>query len=103
MLPSCISQALAELTMDDSLTFVVGLADCGSLIVRDTASGGTSVVQPASGGTSVARLCSRSLCSAIDFYLDRLDVTSDAGSTMKLLRRMPSLQQLHTDRYAAKL
>lgn len=79
--------------MDDSLTFVVGLADCGSLIVRHSER----------RDLGSARLCSRSLCSAIDFYLDRLDVTSDAGSTMKLLRRMPSLQQLHTDRYAAKL
>lgn len=79
--------------MDEALglTDVFAQLDCGSLIVR----------QCERHDLGSARLSSSSLRRAIDSCLDSLDVIADAESAGKLLRRLPSLRQLQTDRQAA--
>jgi hypothetical protein len=70
---------------------VLALVDCGSLIVR----------QCERRDLGNARLSSSSLRSAVDESLDSVEVIADAESAGKLLRRLPSLRQLQTDRQAA--
>jgi hypothetical protein len=79
--------------MDSTLMLqdVFALVDCGSLILR----------RCERRDLGSARLTSSILRSAIDDCLDRLDVIADAESAGKLLRRLPSLRQLQTDRQAA--
>jgi hypothetical protein len=67
---------------------VFALVDCCSLIVR----------QCDRRDLGSARLSSSTLRSAIDDCLDRLDVIADAESAGKLLKRLPNLRQLQTDR-----
>lgn len=71
-----------------SLIDIFALGDCGSLIVR----------QCERRVLGRARRSSSSLRSAIDSCLDSLDLIADAENVGKLLRRLPNLQQLQTDR-----
>uniref|UniRef100_A0A383VVS8 Uncharacterized protein n=1 Tax=Tetradesmus obliquus TaxID=3088 RepID=A0A383VVS8_TETOB len=81
--------------MDEELglTDVFAQLDCGSLIVR----------QCERHDLGSARLSSSSLRRAIDSCLDSLDVIADAENAGKLLRRLPSLRQLQTDRLFSRL